>query len=128
MMDARDTFGEKSEDYARLRPRYPAALLRWLAGQCQGHQAAWDCATGNGQAAVGLAPFFGVVHATDRSPAQIAQAMAAPNVIFSVQAAEQTSLPDHAVDLVTTAQALHWFHYPSFWPEVRSAEGGIPET
>ena len=48
-----NTFAVASDSYAIARPQYPADLFRWIAGQCENVEMAWDCATGNGQAAVG---------------------------------------------------------------------------
>ena len=115
----RNTFAEKSESYVRARPRYPAGLFRWIYGQCQEHGSAWDCATGNGQAAFSLATYFVRVDATDHSAEQIAHALPHPRVRYSVASAEASGLPDAEYDLVTVAQALHWFHFERFWREVR---------
>ena len=49
-------------------------LFTYLASLCPAHDLAWDCATGNGQAAVALAPHFEQVIATDASAQQIDQA------------------------------------------------------
>lgn len=116
--EARATFSEKSSQYAAARPQYPAELFAWLAQTCAAHGAAWDCAAGNGQAAVGLSPYFDTILATDISQAQIDHGMARDNVIYSVGAAEHSGFPDHRFDLVVVAQALHWFDYSKFWPEV----------
>jgi SAM-dependent methyltransferase len=88
---------------------------------------AWDCATGNGQAAAGLARYFERVIATDASAQQIAQAPPIPKVEYRVGGAEQSGLPDRSVDLVTVAQAFHWLDHERFYPEVRrvSRPGGV---
>ncbi len=117
-MDAADTFRVDSDAYSRRRPRYPDALFDWLAAGCARRELAWDCATGNGQAATSLAPRFRRVHATDRSREQLASAPPIANVRYAAEPAEATSLADSSVDLVTVAQALHWFDYARFWPEV----------
>jgi ubiquinone/menaquinone biosynthesis C-methylase UbiE len=119
MTQAINTFALKSDAYAQARPRYPQALYDWIAAQCGAHEAAWDCATGNGQAAVDLASRFATVHATDISPEQVRHAVAAPHIVYSVQGAEHTDFRDSQFDLVTVAQALHWFDFRAFWPEVR---------
>ena len=90
-----------------------------MAGLAPSHRLAWDCATGNGQAARGLSRYFTGVLATDASPEQIERAEAPPNVEFRVAAAESSGLPNHSADLVTVAQALHWFDPPSFFAEVK---------
>jgi hypothetical protein len=116
---ARQTFSQKSDEYAVARPQYPEALYRWLADNSPGHDAAWDCATGNGQAAVGMAAYFTRVLATDISAEQVAHGIPRANIQYSVGAVENSGFPDHAFDLITVAQALHWFDYTSFWPEIR---------
>ncbi len=47
---ARETFAQRSDEYAQSRPRYPEKLFDWLCSNAPGREAAWDCATGNGQA------------------------------------------------------------------------------
>lgn len=118
-MKGRETFSVGSNAYARSRPAYPPALFAWLASQCQVRERAWDCATGNGQAALGLASHFAFVEATDVSPQQIGHGFSAPNISYSVQPAEATAFPDSNFDLVAVAQALHWFDLKRFWAEVR---------
>lgn len=113
-----DHFSAVAEAYRRFRPSYPAALFRWLARLAPDHQLAWDCATGSGQAAHGLAPLFRRVLATDASAAQIAQAPAHPGIEFRVAPAEASGLPPGTVDLVTVAQAVHWFDREAFFAEV----------
>jgi ubiquinone/menaquinone biosynthesis C-methylase UbiE len=82
-------------------------------------QLAWDCATGNGQAAVELAEVFERVVATDASEKQIANAEQHSRVGYHVATAEESRLGPQSVDLVTVAQALHWFHLDRFYAEVR---------
>lgn len=113
-----DHFSSRADRYAVYRPRYPADLYQWLAAQARGRDVAWDCATGNGQAAVGLAPYFAQVIATDASQAQLAHAEQAPNIRYAVATAEASGLADRSVDLVTVAQAAHWFNRPRFFVEV----------
>jgi len=115
----KDHFSAQAADYARFRPRYPAALFEFLASRAPGCRLAWDCATGNGQVAEGLAPHFQSVVATDGSASQIAQAPRLSNVEFRVEPAESSSLADASVDLVTVGQALHWFDLEGFYAEVR---------
>ena len=117
-MEAWDSFSRASDDYARDRPRYPDPLFSWIAGHCRHHHAAWDCATGNGQAAAALAKHFEWVEATDISPGQIAQGFRAPNIGYSTRPAERTGFGDAHFDLIAVAQALHWFDLGPFWREV----------
>lgn len=113
-----DHFGGHAAAYARHRPDYPDALYVWLAEQCPTRRLAWDCGTGNGQAAVGLARYFDEVIGTDASAGQIAAAAPHPRVSYRVAPAERCPLADASADLVTVAQALHWFDRPAFFAEV----------
>lgn len=115
----KDLFSQHAADYARHRPQYPQALYDWLRGQVNGTDCAWDCASGNGQVAAQLARFFRQVEATDISAAQLQQAPQLPNLRCSVQPAEQTNFPDASFDLITVAQAIHWFDFTAFYKEVR---------
>jgi SAM-dependent methyltransferase len=108
-----------SSAYAAFRPRYPASLFEHLAGVAPGRRTAWDCATGSGQAALGLAEHFEAVWATDASAAQLAAALAHPRVQYRVARAEASGLPDGSIDLLTVAQAVHWFDLPKFYAEAR---------
>jgi ubiquinone/menaquinone biosynthesis C-methylase UbiE len=115
----KDHFSARSEDYAKHRPRYPATLFEYLASLTSEHERAWDCATGNGQAALGLAPYFTQTIATDASQSQLANALPHEKIVYRVAAAERTDIEAASVDLVTVAQALHWFELEAFYAEVK---------
>ena len=112
-------FGAVAADYARHRPTYPDALFDWLASVAPARGHALDCGTGNGQAAVALAERFARVTATDLSEGQLAQAIAHPRVTYRAAPAESSGVADGSCDLVTVAQALHWFDLVAFGREVR---------
>ncbi len=114
-----DRFSERSDQYRDARPTYPPGLIAALADLSPGRDRAWDCGTGNGQAAVALAEHFHSVFASDASPQQISQAAQADRVTYAVEAAEDVSLPDRSVDLVLVAQAMHWFDLDRFYVQVR---------
>lgn len=118
-MDTRKLFDDKSDIYAQARPRYPDTLYQWLVRVCPQHQSVWDVGCGSGQAAIDLCNFFETVQATDVSTSQIANAPSCDGVSFSVQPAEATNFADASFDAVCVAQALHWFDYQRFWPEVQ---------
>jgi SAM-dependent methyltransferase len=118
-MSFKDHFSTGSSDYAAFRPSYPPALFDWLAGQCFEHELAWDCATGSGQAAVELARHFRHVIATDASAQQIQSAKSQPGVEYRVAAAESSGLENASVDLITVAQAAHWFDLDRFYAEAK---------
>lgn len=125
--DFKDHFSAHAAAYATNRPTYPPELFAWLVTLAPDRRVAWDCATGSGQAAVELAKHFEKVIATDASPQQLAFAEPHENVEYRVAPAEQSRLADRSVDLVTVAQALHWFDIPRFYSEIRRVlkPGGI---
>jgi ubiquinone/menaquinone biosynthesis C-methylase UbiE len=114
-----DHFSQVARGYAGFRPTYPQALFDWLAGQAPGRELAWDCATGNGQAATDLVKHFTRVVATDASAAQIAQATPHARIEYRVAPAEESGIAAASVDLIAVAQALHWFDQKRFNSEAR---------
>src|SRR5215211_7126077 len=93
-----DHFSGHSEQYAQHRPHYPDEIYAYIASIAPGYSLAWDCGTGNGQAAIGLAQYFDKVYATDASAEQISQARPHANVAYRVEPAEHVSLNDSSTD------------------------------
>lgn len=122
-----DLFSEVSARYAAVRPQYPNALFAHLAALAPARERAWDCATGNGQAALGLARWFEHVDATDASASQLEHATAHERIRYTVANAEASTLSAASVDVVTVAQALHWLDRASFYAEAQRVlkPGGI---
>jgi SAM-dependent methyltransferase len=118
MKHAQDHFSSIASQYALGRIGYPDDLYRFLGAQCEGHDLAWDCATGSGQAALDLARMFTRVIATDISQELLAQAPPHPRISYRAASAEESGIESDSVDLVTVAQALHWFDLIRFWAEV----------
>jgi SAM-dependent methyltransferase len=116
---ARDYFSRDPSSYAAFRPRYPDALFDQLAALAPRRGTAWDCAAGTGQATLALAERFERVIASDMSAAQVAVGARHPRVTWIVAPAEASTLADHSADLVTVAQALHWFDQSAFFAEAR---------
>src|SRR5437762_12903189 len=106
MTKFKDHFSGHAVEYAKFRPRYPDELFEYLALIAPRHELAWDCATGNGQAAVGLACDFDSVIATDSSAQQIKREQ--PNDRISYRAAPwvASSSESSAVDIILCAQAV----------------------
>jgi len=123
----KDNFSGQSAIYAKYRPAYPQALYDFILSHLANKGAAWDCGTGNGQAAMELSKVFAKVFATDISQKQIDNAVQRDNISYSVQPAEQTDFTDNSFDLVAVAQALHWFRFNDFYAEVKrvTKPGGI---
>ncbi len=118
-MSSPDHFTPVAGQYASFRPSYPDELFDWLASSTAQRKLAWDCGAGSGQATAALAERFGQVLGTDISAAQLASAPKLSNVEYRVSPAEASGLPDHSADLITVAQAMHWFDLPKFYAEVR---------
>ncbi len=117
-MTFKDHFSRLAAQYSAFRPAYPSALFDHLASLCRERQRAWDCACGSGQATAALAERFKAVIATDASAQQIASAPTIDKVTFRVAPAESSGLEAGSIDLVTVAQALHWFDLAAFYREV----------
>jgi ubiquinone/menaquinone biosynthesis C-methylase UbiE len=114
----KDNFSQQAASYAKYRPQYPEALFNYILDFVKEKNTAWDCGTGNGQSAAALCKYFNTVFATDISQKQIDNAYQANNILYSLQAAEQTDLADKSIDLITVSQALHWFNFQQFYTEV----------
>jgi ubiquinone/menaquinone biosynthesis C-methylase UbiE len=115
----KDHFSKQAVDYAKFRPRYPREMFEFLGGIAPNRDLAWDCATGNGQAAIGLASLFDHVIATDASEKQIHNAQLHDHVEYRVAPAENSGIGSKTVDLIMVAQALHWFDLDRFYAEAR---------
>ena len=118
-MTFKDHFSRQAADYAKFRPSYPQALFNYLGKIAPSRQRAWDCATGNGQAAIGLASVFDRALATDASEKQIANAQSHKIIEYRVGPAENSDIGSETIDLIVVAQALHWLDLDRFYPEVR---------
>ncbi|MEL6256157.1 MAG: class I SAM-dependent methyltransferase [Bacteroidota bacterium] len=129
-MKFQDHFSRHASIYQKFRPHYPPELFAYLAGLCENQMLAWDCGTGNGQAAWGLSTHFQNVIASDPSQAQIDQARAHPRITYRLASAEESGLKNQSVDLICIAQPLHWVDFNRFYPEAQRIlkKGGLIST
>jgi SAM-dependent methyltransferase len=127
MKKIRDLFSGHSGIYYKYRPRYPRALYKRILDFTEGRENLWDCATGNGQVAAALAGDFEHIYATDISANQLTKAPAFNNIKYLEQRAENTSFKDGHFDLITVAQAIHWFDIDAFLKEASRVcrDGGV---
>jgi SAM-dependent methyltransferase len=116
---ARNWFDQGGQSYARFRPEYPPELAAFLASKAPDNRMAVDVGCGNGQLTRLLAPRFDRVVGLDPSADQIANAMPDARIDYRCAPAERLPLPAGCADLVTAAQAAHWFELPAFYREVR---------
>ncbi len=117
-MEFKDYFSSQSSIYVKSRPHYPDELFTYLASLVKAHDLAWDCATGNGQAAIPLAKYFKKIIATDGSQPQLNNAMQHERVTYHKALADDSSIESGTVDLVTIAAAIHWLDFDKFYKEV----------
>ncbi|MEG2359735.1 class I SAM-dependent methyltransferase [Acinetobacter sp.] len=115
----KDLFSKHSALYRQARPGYSAAIIEEILKHAPARELAWDCGAGSGQFTQWLAPHFQRVLATDISAPQLAQAPQLENVTCRAAPAEQSGLPAQSADLVTVAQAIHWFDFDAFYAEAR---------
>lgn len=102
------SFDRGAEVYEIARPTYPHAAVSWLLRDRPTRVA--DLAAGTGKLTRLIAPRVREVVAVDIAPNMLAQLRrAAPGIRTQVGSAERTGLPDAGADLVTVAQAWHWF-------------------
>lgn len=115
----KDYFSTQSDAYRSFRPHYPTDLFQFLLTDLGARARVLDCATGNGQAATKLTTKDNMVIASDISLAQMSKAPEASGVHWVQASAERLPIPDNTIRLVTVAQALHWFEFDKFYPEVK---------
>lgn len=108
-------FSSKVSDYAASRPDYPPALFEALRAEChlQPGAVVADIGAGTGLLTQGLLARGYTVTAIEPSDTMRAAAdhALASYVGYTSTAgtAEQMPLPDASADLITAAQAFHWF-------------------
>ncbi|OHX64105.1 class I SAM-dependent methyltransferase [Flammeovirga pacifica] len=109
-----DRFTTTSSTYKKFRPKYPEALFDTIYKYIKDTSATLDCGTGNGQAARYLAKKFDHVIGIDISKNQINNAVSEKNIWYIESRAEKTKFKDEYFDLITIAQAAHWFDLELF--------------
>ncbi|MDH5409158.1 MAG: class I SAM-dependent methyltransferase [Gammaproteobacteria bacterium] len=114
-----DHFSSKAASYQQFRPGYPVELFEYLTTLTSENERALDCATGSGQAAAQLGQYFTEIVAFDGSAQQVQNAQTHDHVNYVVNTSEQLPFKDKQFDLVTVAQALHWFDQVKFYAEVK---------
>lgn len=127
--------GDLSTQYKESRPTIPPGMVAEIVEyanktvRCQ-EGLCVDVGCGPGQSTECFSPHFKAVLGTDISETQIDIARAtctANNVTFQVAQAESLPVEAGSVALVSTVNALHWFHWDAFFAEVRRVlcDGGV---
>ncbi|MBX7206131.1 MAG: class I SAM-dependent methyltransferase [Bacteroidia bacterium] len=115
----KDNFSNHAAVYAKYRPVYPNSLFEFIYAQANGFENAWDAGTGNGQVSKVLSQKFKKVLATDISEKQLSHAQVLPNIVYLKAAEDVPQIQNASVDLITVAQAIHWFNRAAFYTEVK---------
>ena len=115
----KDLFSQNSQLYKQARPDYPHSVIHEILKHTPEHSFAWDCGAGSGQFTQLLVPYFEQIVATDLSESQLQSAPYFENVSYLIQIAEQTIFANQSFDLISVAQAIHWFDFEKFYAEVR---------
>lgn len=111
---------DSGSDYAAHRPSYPDELPGLLAELPAHRTCALDVGCGTGQLTAKLGAHFEQVLGVDPSESQVANATGPDNARFEVGTASQLPAADNSVDLITVAQAVHWFpDLDAFYDESR---------
>jgi len=113
--DATQRFSSRVDNYVRYRPGYPTEVLELLKNECglTHESVVADIASGTGIFTRMLVEngnhVFGV-EPNDEMRRAGEQFLRSYSRFTSIAGtAEATTLPDHSVDIVTAAQAAHWF-------------------
>lgn len=119
-MDNTKRFSGKADIYAKARPAYAAGALAYLSslGLCAGTAVA-DVGAGTGIFSHQLLDLGCTVYAVEPNADMRSQMMPHPRLHLIDAPAEHTPLPDHSVQVVTAAQAFHWFDPAAFRTECR---------
>ena len=110
-----ERFSSRVENYARFRPSYPREVIQVLEEECglTRDTVVADVASGTGLFTRLLLEHgnrvFGVEPNSDMRRAGEEYLAAFRNFVSVDGRAEHTTLPGHSVDLITCAQAAHWF-------------------
>ena len=111
------SFAEVADAYERGRPEYPGEAVRWLAGDEVGDVV--DLGAGTGKLTRALVALGHRVTAIEPLPEMLELLPAsAPGAFAILGNAEIIPLPDASADVVTSAQAFHWFDHPVALPEI----------
>jgi len=114
---------DKGKNYALYRPDYPQHLYNLVFDYTKKSRSeferALDIGCGTGQVTSKLCTTFKNVVGTDISEKQLEAAYKADNIEYIICPAEEIKQPSNSVDLITVAQALHWFKLDQFYKEVK---------
>ncbi|WP_158750001.1 class I SAM-dependent methyltransferase [Acidobacterium sp. S8] len=116
-LETAERFTGRVESYRQYRPRYPAAVVDLLQAECglNSDSQIADVAAGTGLltgkflergfSTTAIEPNAEMRQVCGQLATQFSQLRCLPG------SAEETGLPQHSIDLITVAQAMHWFDF-----------------
>ncbi|WP_433797083.1 class I SAM-dependent methyltransferase [Actinoplanes sp. CA-252034] len=122
-----EVFGSVATAYARHRPDYADAAVRWAVESAPGVRVL-DLGAGTGKLTAVLLAAGAQVTAVEPDPAMLAALRERfPQVRALRGSAESIGLPDASVDAVVAGNALHWFDMAVAGPQIARvlAPGGV---
>ena len=118
-----EMFTGKAQAYASARPGYPDEAMEYIKTLIPADAVIADIGAGTGKLTELLARYGYEIFAVEPNMDMRGQLAALltqfPNIKIVDGTAEATTLPDHSVDAITCAQALHWFDAEAFRAECR---------
>lgn len=124
-----ELFSGKAQKYADARPGYPDQAMDYIATLVPSNAIFADIGAGTGKFTIILARYgyelFAVEPNADMRELLTVELRPFNNVKIVAGTAETTTLPDHSIDVITCAQALHWFEPDEFRAECKRI--GKPE-
>jgi ubiquinone/menaquinone biosynthesis C-methylase UbiE len=115
-------FSAAADVYERARPSYPSAAVEWLSQRVGLHEGRTvvDVGAGTGKLTRLLVPTGARVIAVEPLPEMLAKLVeAVPGTEAMLGSAESLPLADNSADVVTVAQAFHWFDLDRALPELQ---------
>lgn len=111
------------------RPHYPDSLFKYISDYFKRHNnggenlaktCAIDIGCGPGEATVPLTKYFDQVIGIDHSQVMVNEASKRADIsqLKFIQGSDKdfvTKFESNSVDLITVAQAIHWFQFPQFF-------------
>ncbi len=114
-MDTKSVFSTKAEKYAKFRWEYSASAIETMINitQLSSHSTIADIGAGTGKLTKHFVGKAQEIYAIEPNP-ELRQILVRelggfPSIAVMDTSAEDTKLPDSSVDVITVAQAIHWF-------------------